>query len=88
LGAYLTEHLPKVRCILPEATYLAWLDFNAYPQATEIQKFLLETAKVGLNEGTNFGADYTGFVRLNFATSRQVLTEALERIKSAVMAST
>jgi cysteine-S-conjugate beta-lyase len=84
LGAYLTEHLPKVRCILPEATYLAWLDFNEYQQAPEVQKFLLETAKVGLNEGTNFGADYTGFVRLNFATSRQVLTQALERIRLAV----
>ena len=86
LGAYLREHLPKVRCILPEATYLAWLDFNQYPQAPEIQKFLLETAKVGLNEGTNFGADYTGFVRLNFATSRQVLTQALERIRTALTA--
>jgi cysteine-S-conjugate beta-lyase len=84
LGVYLREHLPKVRCVLPEATYLAWLDFNAYPQAPEVQKFLLETAKVGLNEGTNFGADYTGFVRLNFATSRQVLTRALERIRLAV----
>ncbi len=84
LGAYLTEHLPEVKCILPEATYLAWLDFNAYPQAPEVQKFLLETARVGLNEGTNFGADYTGFVRLNFATSRQVLTQALERIRLAV----
>ncbi len=84
LGAYLQEHLPAVKCILPEATYLAWLDFNAYPQAPEVQKFLLETAKVGLNEGTNFGADYTGFVRLNFATSRQVLTQALERIRAAV----
>ncbi len=87
LGAYLTEHLPEVKCILPEATYLAWLDFNAYPQAPEVQKFLLETAKVGLNEGTNFGASYTGFVRLNFATSRQVLTQALERIRLAVTTS-
>ena len=84
LGAYLREHLPDVRCVLPEATYLAWLDMNHYSQVPEMQKFLLETAKVGLNEGTNFGADYTGFVRLNFATSRQVLTQALERIRAAL----
>ncbi len=84
LGTYLREHLPEVRCILPEATYLAWLDMNHYAQAPEMQKFLLETAKVGLNEGTNFGAEYTGFVRLNFATSRQVLTQALERIRVAL----
>ena len=84
LGAYLREHLPDVRCVLPEATYLAWLDMNHYSQVPEMQKFLLETAKVGLNEGTNFGADYTGFVRLNFATSRQVLTQALERIRVAL----
>jgi len=45
---------------------------------------LLERAKVGLSEGRLFGPQYQGWLRLNFATSRRLVQEALERIARVV----
>jgi cysteine-S-conjugate beta-lyase len=84
LGQFVTEHLPMVRFSPPQATYLAWLDFRAHAKAAEIQKYLLETAKVALNPGTDFGPGYEGFVRLNFATSPAILNEALRRMAACL----
>ena len=66
-----------------EATYLAWLDYRGHAKAGEIQRYLLEEGKVALNDGPMFGVaggGLQGFVRLNFATSRGILGEALERM--------
>ena len=83
LAGFLRERLPGVRYAGTEGTYLAWLDFRAYPFADRAQAHLLEHASVGLNDGPTFGPGCEGFVRLNFATSRPVLREALERIARA-----
>lgn len=80
LTGFLAQHLPEVRYVPPQATYLAWLDFRALPWAPQAHAHLLERAKVGLNDGPPFGPDSAGFLRLNFATPRPVLREALERI--------
>ncbi|UBV43391.1 pyridoxal phosphate-dependent aminotransferase [Deinococcus taeanensis] len=89
LSAYLREHLPWVRFHVPEATYLAWLDLRAHPRAGDIQAFLLEEARVAIHDGPlfapeGFGAQYQGFIRLNFATSRELLREALDRMAAAL----
>ena len=66
-----------------EATYLAWLDCrNA--GVDEPYKFFLNNARVALNDGKAFGPGGEGFVRLNFACSRSLLREALERMKTAL----
>jgi cystathionine beta-lyase len=80
LEQFVRERLPGVGLKRVQATYLAWLDYRTHPKAAEIGKYLLEEAKVALNEGPTFGKGYTGFVRLNFATSRTILSEALERM--------
>ena len=49
-------------------------------------KKLLEVAKVGLNDGPPYGAGYAGWLRINLATSRAILTEALERIERCLRA--
>lgn len=77
---FIAEHLPTVRFFPPQGTYLAWLDFRAHSHAADIQKYLLEQAKVALNAGPDFGPGYEGFVRLNFATSPAILDQALRRI--------
>ena len=46
LRQFITQHLPSVRFSPPQATYLSWLDFRAHAKSAEIQKFLLENAKV------------------------------------------
>lgn len=80
LASFVRERLPMVDHVPPEATYLAWLDFRKHPRASELYTLLLKDAKVALGDGPMFGEGYRGFVRLNFATSRAILTEALERI--------
>ncbi|WP_261663786.1 MalY/PatB family protein [Deinococcus sp. Marseille-Q6407] len=79
---------PLVRFYPPEATYLAWLDLRAHPQAQRMQGYLIKQG-VALNDGATFTIPqeaelYQGFVRLNFATSRPVLREALERLSRAL----
>lgn len=86
LSQWLGQHLPEVECIPAEGTYLAWLDFNKFPFAADLFKILLEDAKVGLNDGPPYGAGNAGWLRVNFATSRAILQEALERIERCIRA--
>ncbi len=82
--SYVREHLPQVAVHVPAATYLGWLDMRATGLGDKPGEALAERAKVGLNEGADFGAGGTGFVRLNFATSRAILQEALERMAATI----
>ena len=75
------EELPSVglrRC--PQATYLAWLDFRALGLGDDPAKELLERGRVALSSGLDFGEAGAGFARLNFATSRELLDEIVDRI--------
>lgn len=82
--AFVRESLPGASVHVPEATYLAWLDLRATGLGDAPAARLAETAKVGLNEGADFGAGGEGFARLNFATCQEVLEEALARLASAL----
>lgn len=86
LQAFLTERLPKVKAVLPEASYLAWLDFSALGLShEELKQRLLLRAKVALNDGTTFGGNtYEGCFRINLGCPRSMLLEAMERIASAI----
>lgn len=83
---WLAAHLPEVRTAPLEGTYLLWMDFGAFPEASGIYKHLLEVAKVGLNDGPPYGSGYVGWLRINLATSRPILSEALERIERCLRA--
>jgi cystathionine beta-lyase len=76
------KRFPKARYTLTESTYLQWLDLTEYNLGSAA-RFLLDNARVSLTDGANFGAD-ANFVRINFATSRSVLAEALDRIERAL----
>jgi cystathionine beta-lyase len=85
LAAHVRATLPGVTMAPPEATYLGWLDCRgAGPAAADPYTFFLERAKVALNDGTTFGPGGAGFVRLNFACPRSLLTEALARMRAAL----
>ncbi|VAW22512.1 Cystathionine beta-lyase [hydrothermal vent metagenome] len=84
LEGFFEQNLPKVKVMKPEATYLVWLDFNAYGMSDkELFKFMAEKAKVGLNNGGRFGTGGEGYVRINIGCPGSILEEALERIKAA-----
>lgn len=86
LDEFLRTRLPKVKCVLPEASYLAWLDFSAFglPYKTLADRFI-DDARVVLNDGTTFGGEtYECCFRINLGCPRQMLLDGLERIASAL----
>ena len=82
LVEYITENMSDVRITIPDATYLAWLDFTQLNLEKSPFEFFLEQAKVALSDGTIFGEK--GHIRLNFGTSRSVLKQALDRMQKAL----
>jgi cysteine-S-conjugate beta-lyase len=86
LVSELRERLPGVRVALPEATYLAWLDLSALQLEPSPAEFFRQQAQVALSDGVFFGAGFEACARLNFATSRPILTEIVERMSRAVAA--
>jgi len=70
----------------PEATFLAWLDCRELALSPSPYEFFLESAKVGLADGADFGPPGTGHVRLNFGTSAEILDEILSRMSLALEA--
>ena len=82
LRSFLAERLPQVKAILPEASYLAWLDFSAMGLEHEvIKERFINQAHIALNDGTTFGGkDYRCCFRINLGCPRATLMEALERI--------
>ncbi|MBO7583253.1 MAG: pyridoxal phosphate-dependent aminotransferase [Treponema sp.] len=83
LRNFLKEKLPKVRLIEPEGTYLIWLDFSAlgYSDA-ELDDIIVNKAKLWLDRGTMFGPEGANFQRINIATPKVVLQDALERLQN------
>jgi cystathionine beta-lyase len=84
VASFVASELPGVRHFAPEGSYLAWLDCRVLGLAPDPHRFFLERAKVGLSAGPSFGPPGEGFVRLNFATSRALLTRALEQMAKAL----
>lgn len=81
---FLKERLPKVKLIYPEGTYLLWLDFRELKLSDdEINKIMLNDAKLWLDGGAMFGKTGKGFQRLNIALPRKKLKWALEQIERA-----
>jgi len=81
---YLRGHFPRMGFHKPEGTYLAWLDCRDLALGIDPYEFFLKEAKVALNCGFDFGQEGDGFVRLNFATPRSLLTEALGRMQASL----
>ena len=77
--------MPQLRLVEPEGTYLPWVDFSKLGlSAPELDRFIVERAKLWLDGGTMFGASGAGFQRFNIAVPRSVLREALGRLENAV----
>ena len=83
LATLLAEHLPQVQYTIPEATYLAWLDCSALALENPTE-FFLERAGVALSDGAGFGAPGIAHVRLNFATSRPILTMIVQHMAASL----
>jgi cystathionine beta-lyase len=80
----LIKNIPEIKFQLPNSSYLAWLDLSALGLGENPAAVLLERGRVAFNAGYTFGPQTGQFVRLNFATSQAILTEAVERITKAL----
>jgi cystathionine beta-lyase len=79
---YVAQHLPAIKVIQAQGTYLLWLDCRGLGMNdVKLREFFVKRAKVGMSPGTAFGKNGSGFMRLNIASPRHVIAEALGRIR-------
>lgn len=82
---YCKTHLPKIKPLRPEASFLVWLDCRALGLNHEqLIDLFVNKAHLALNDGEMFGKGGAGFMRVNVGTPRAILTKALEQLTKAV----
>ena len=81
---FLLQHLPQIRLIEPQGTYLLWLDCRGMAMDDhQLKQFFVQEAGVGLSPGVLFGTPGSGFMRMNIGAPRSVIRQALEQIANA-----
>ena len=84
LDLCLKEYMPSIRIHRPEGTYLAWLDCRGLGLPySALKAFFFEEAKLGLSTGVSFGKEGEGFMRINLATPRSTVENAVSRLHAA-----
>jgi len=81
--SFLRQHLPDIKIMRPEASYLIWLDCSAYAQDNQKLYDKLREAKVEPNAGVKYGAEGHLKMRLNVACPEALLREGLNRVSAA-----
>lgn len=82
---YIESHIPEIKAIKPEGTYLVWLDCSKLGMKSEkLHEFFMEKAKVWFDEGYIFGCGGENFERVNIACPRATIEEALKRMEMAI----
>ena len=82
---FLKEKLPEIKLIEPEGTYLIWLDFSKITDShKELEKLIVDDAKLWLDSGVIFGRETALFERINIACPRKILKQAMEQLYEAV----
>lgn len=78
---YLEEKLPKLKLIIPEATYLVWIDFREYGYSVkELRNIIINKCNLWLDDGIIFGNSGSGFQRINIALPKHRLKIALDSL--------
>lgn len=82
---YLDEHLPELTPVPSEGTYLLWVDCRKLNlSSAELKRLMYKEAKIAFNEGSLYGKNGEGFLRINLACPQDLLKEALDRFAYAV----
>lgn len=82
---YCREHIPGVRPLRPQASFLVWLNCRGLELSHDkLLDLFIDKAHLALNDGEMFGPGGEGFMRLNVGTPRSVLRQALEQLAKAV----
>lgn len=84
VAEYIHAHMPKIRVMKPMASYLVWLDCRALGLSqTQLNGWFVSEARLALNDGETFGKEGIGFMRMNIASPRSVLRQAMEQLHEA-----
>lgn len=87
VASFISREMPEIRMHVPQATYLTWLDCSGMRLNTPAAEFFMKHAGVAFSAGQEFDEDSgQNFVRMNFATSPQILNDMLGRMKQAMTA--
>ncbi len=82
---FIKRYIPKAAFKVPEGTYLAWVDMNAYTDDdVDLVRHLTTEGRVFVEAGSAFGTEGKGFIRMNIACPRSLLEEGLRRISSVL----
>lgn len=82
--SFLVQHLPDIKVIKAEGTYLLWMDCRAFNMTdAQLKQFFIHEAGIGMSPGILFGAEGSGFMRLNIGAPRQTILRVLEKIRQA-----
>lgn len=85
LKSFISDHIPQIEIVEPQGTYLVWLNFKKLGMdSKQLNNFLINKARIGLNNGAEFGPGGEGFMRMNIACPRSTLVEGLNRLKEAI----
>lgn len=85
VAEYLSAHLPKIKLVAPEGTYLLWLDCRELGMNdSALKKFFIHEAGLGLSPGRLFGEAGSGYMRMNIGAPKQVIANALDNITKAL----
>lgn len=84
VSEFFQQHYPQVGVVQPQASFLIWLDFSAlFSEQSALKAWLVNEAKLGLNDGETFGENGKGFMRMNIAVSPSQLEQALSQLEAA-----
>ena len=80
----LKNKIPAIKYRIPDCSYLAWLDVSELNLGENPAAHFLKKGKVAFNAGHTYGTDYSQFVRLNFGTSPEIITDSIGRILNSL----
>lgn len=79
------EHIPQIRPLRPQASFLVWLDCTAlHLQHDQLTDLFVNKAHLALNDGEMFGPGGEGFMRMNVGEPRAVIRQALAQLAAAI----
>ena len=82
---FVSDHLPGITVHRPDASFLVWLDCRGLGLGhDDLIDLFVNRARLALNDGAVFGSQGSGFMRLNVATSRHTVVDALQRLADAL----
>ncbi len=79
------KHIPQIKVIKPESTYMIWLDCRDMAMnGDELKDFFIKKARLGFNDGRTFGTGGEGFMRINVACPKATVKQAMDQLRDAL----